>query len=559
MFITDKVKLEQYSSKHRLWQGIPGIEVTKNGRIFSTFYSGGTTEDDGNFALLVCSDDGGKSFSEPIAVAHNKAGRCYDPVLWIDPLGRLWFTWGFASLTEERGVYGVICNEPDAKELVWSDVFLLGKYVMMNKPTVLSTGEWLFPIAVWNPEIRLACIPPKEQETEETGAFVYSYLQGRKPSFKKLGGVCAEERSFDEHMVVELKNAKLMMLIRTTYGIAVSYSYNQGQTWTTAVDSKIGGPSSRFFIKRLPSGRILLVNHYKFSGRNNLTALLSEDEGKTWKYSLLLDERANVSYPDATITNDGYIYVTYDRERGAYKNNLGDVLSSAREILFAKITEEDIIAGKLVNKNSVLKVVISKLSEYVDDDNPFNEIGRYSDVALAEMLCNKYSDKKEALNVIFDYYPIACENMCELDTKKLDDLFAKLDNNKIEAFSIILEAIKLVRAVSIQKANQTPIVDRVEAFLIENVSNNPSISDIARSLNISTYYLMHTFKKQTGITVGDLKTSLQLSKAKVLLREKQKSITEISSLCGFENSDYFSRVFKKEMGISPTQYREKSI
>ena len=143
MFITDKKELEKFYSPFRLWQGIPGIEVTKGGRIFSAFYSGGTKEEIGNFALVVASDDGGKSFSEPIAVAYKKEGRCFDEVLWIDPLGRLWFTWGYDSHTEKEkaGVYGVICDDPDAKEIVFGEPFFIGKNVMMNKPTVLSSGE----------------------------------------------------------------------------------------------------------------------------------------------------------------------------------------------------------------------------------------------------------------------------------------------------------------------------------------------------------------------------------------------------------------------------------
>ena len=365
MFITDKEQLKKYYTKRRLWQGIPGIEVTKNGRIFSTFYSGGTKEEHGNFVVLTVSYDDGKSFSEPIAAVYKQEGRSYDPVLWIDPQGRLWFTWGYASLVDKRGVYGVICENPDADNLVWSDVFFIGKYVMMNKPTVLSTGEWLFPIAVWNPEIRMPCLPPKEEETEETGAFVYLVEDKEIPTFKKLGGVIAERRSFDEQMILELNDGTLMMLIRTVYGIAVSYSYDKGNTWLAAVDSKLGGPCSRFFIKRLPSGRILLINHYNFTGRNNLTALLSDDDGKTFKYSLLLDERDNSSYPDATITSDGQIYITYDRERGAFKESYQEIMSSAREILLAKITEEDIIAGKLVDSGSYLKRIISKFMQEI--------------------------------------------------------------------------------------------------------------------------------------------------------------------------------------------------
>ena len=49
MLITDKKELEKYTTEKRFWQGIPGIEVTKKGRIFSTFYSGEIDEEVGNY------------------------------------------------------------------------------------------------------------------------------------------------------------------------------------------------------------------------------------------------------------------------------------------------------------------------------------------------------------------------------------------------------------------------------------------------------------------------------------------------------------------------------
>lgn len=145
MLYTDKEALKKYNAENRIWQGIPGIEVTKGGRIFLTFYSGEKGEEIGNYVILIKSDNG-KDFSEPIAAAYKDEYRCFDPCLWIDPLNRLWFTWTCAP---EYTVYGVICDNPDADELKWSSVRKIGKGVMMNKPTILSNGEWMFPIALW--------------------------------------------------------------------------------------------------------------------------------------------------------------------------------------------------------------------------------------------------------------------------------------------------------------------------------------------------------------------------------------------------------------------------
>ena len=138
MFITNSNELKKFNSQYRLWQGIPGIAATAKGRIFLTFYSGGTKEQIGNYVVLLKSDNG-NDFGEPIAAAFDDRHRCYDPCLWTDPVGRLWFTWSYAP---DHAVYAVTCDNPDADILVWSKERVIGNDVMMNKPTVLSMNIW---------------------------------------------------------------------------------------------------------------------------------------------------------------------------------------------------------------------------------------------------------------------------------------------------------------------------------------------------------------------------------------------------------------------------------
>jgi len=357
MLIIDKEMLKQYQSSKRLWQGIPSIEVTKGGRIFLTFYSGGTKEEIGNYVLLIKSDDG-VHYSEPILVVYEEGHRCFDPCLWIDPLGRLWITW---ARYPDDGTFATICENPDADELIFGEPFFVGNYVMMNKPTVLSTGEWLFPLAVWN-EDRTWNFPGFCSQIAEKGSYAYLSIDEGK-TFKQLGCATIKNRSFDENMILEMKDGSLRMFVRRHDGIGAANSFDGGMHWSEDFDTGYGGPSSRFHIRRLKSGRILLINHFDFDKRNNLTAMLSEDDGKTFPYKLLLDERYKVSYPDAKEAEDGFIYITYDRERGAFLEKIEEIKASAREILVAKITEEDILRGCLVNEKSYLKYVADKLTE----------------------------------------------------------------------------------------------------------------------------------------------------------------------------------------------------
>lgn len=546
MLITEKEALIKYSTPYRLWQGIPSIEVTSKGRIFVTFYSGGTMEQIGNFSMVLVSDDGGKTFSEPVVVAYKENHRCYDPNLWIDPQGRLWFTWAVAPNHAEYGAY---CENPDGDELVFSEPIYLGKDVMMNKPTVLSTGEWLLPIAVWKSNIGPEC---NKEENEDRRAFVYKSTDNGK-SFSRLGGVAISERSFDEHMILERTDSTLAMYIRTHYGIGVSYSYDRGKTWTKGENSGLGGPDARFFIRRLKSGRILLINHFNFKGRNNIYAMLSEDEGKTFPYKLLLDERDNVSYPDAKEADDGYIYVTYDRERASYVESLEKAYGCAREILFAKITEEDILKGEIVSNGSKLKQIVSKLGKFINEEteNPYAELGKFSDIGLVEFLNNR-SDES-ILAFLFENYAVNCINMASFDFEKLDRLVEKYKASGDK--KILCNLISHIRKVRSDANNSAPIVERIKKAVEESISDEITTENLAKKLGISLYYMCHLFKKTTGITIVEYKNEAKITKAKYLLVNTNKKITEIAGECGFQNDSYFIKVFSSLEGVTPTEYR----
>lgn len=349
-------RLKKFGSRKRKWQGIPSIERIENGTIFVAFYSGGKDEQLGNYCVLLKGDEK-NGFSEPVsAVYAGRFSRCFDPCLWIDGKGRLWFFW--SSMPRVR-TWAAICEKPMEKVLRWSKPFIVGDGVMLNKPLNSSHGL-LFPLAVWKKEINektvKVCRKMKiSKNAIPDGAYAVKLKDGK---FIRLGKVRSAKPSYDEHIFSERRDGALEVYIRTAGNIEKAESDDGGVTWSNPYDSGIKNPNSRFFIGKLKSGRILLVNHYCYKGRNNLTALLSEDDGKTFPYSLLLDERNKVSYPDAVEGSDGYIYIVYDRERGSLNQH---ETNSAKEILLAKVTESDILAGKITDGESRLKFIVSKI------------------------------------------------------------------------------------------------------------------------------------------------------------------------------------------------------
>jgi hypothetical protein len=151
-----------------------------------------------------------------------------------------------------------------------------------------------------------------------------------------------------------LKDGRLWMLARTKGQPHESFSNDGGQTWSTPKRAAtVQNVNARFFLRRLKSGRILLVKNgspaERLQKRTHMSAWLSEDEGQTWKGGLLLDERNAVSYPDGFEAPNGLSHILYDWNR-----------HSDAEILMAKFREEDVLAGKIVSKDAKLLMLANK-------------------------------------------------------------------------------------------------------------------------------------------------------------------------------------------------------
>ncbi|WP_192349979.1 AraC family transcriptional regulator [Algoriphagus sp. Y33] len=87
----------------------------------------------------------------------------------------------------------------------------------------------------------------------------------------------------------------------------------------------------------------------------------------------------------------------------------------------------------------------------------------------------------------------------------------------------------------------------------------PTVALMAEKLNISSRYLTDLLKEETGKTALELIHLFLIGEAKNLLTEGELNISEISYLLGFENTTYFSRLFKKEVGITPNQFRGRFL
>jgi predicted neuraminidase len=296
--------------------------------------------------VAAASDDRGATWRERLVIDPDEQGpvRAFDLELWLAPDGRLWLFWAQGLDAPHKigntGLWAMTTENPDGKDVQWSKPRRFCDGVMMCKPLVLSDGTWALPVSFWH-----------RREAHSAGV-VASTDGGATWQARGAVDVPPEARSFDEHTLIERQDGALWMLVRTRYGIGESASTDGGRSWSLLRPSRLEHPSARFFLRRLDSGRLLLVKHgplYAQTGRSHLTAYLSDDEGQTWRGGLLLDEREGVSYPDGVQDRDGTIHLIYDH------NRTGD-----RAILMARFTEDDVLAGKPVSPDARLRMVVSR-------------------------------------------------------------------------------------------------------------------------------------------------------------------------------------------------------
>ncbi len=98
---------------------------------------------------------------------------------------------------------------------------------------------------------------------------------------------------------------------------------------------------------------------------------------------------------------------------------------------------------------------------------------------------------------------------------------------------------------------------QIQCTLEENCKEHFTLAELAEKYHMSPCYLAHLFKKVTGYSVMQYLTMCRLSLARQLLSETDMSVTEIVYNSGFSDSSNFSRLFKREMNISPIEYRKK--
>ena len=106
-----------------------------------------------------------------------------------------------------------------------------------------------------------------------------------------------------------------------------------------------------------------------------------------------------------------------------------------------------------------------------------------------------------------------------------------------------------------KESMESHIVGSVKKFLQENANDVVRVNDVCKKLGYSKSYLSTLFREQSGETLAAYATRVKIDRAKQMIRDGNKNFTEISDALSFDNPQYFSRVFKRVTGMTPTEFK----
>jgi two-component system response regulator YesN len=110
-----------------------------------------------------------------------------------------------------------------------------------------------------------------------------------------------------------------------------------------------------------------------------------------------------------------------------------------------------------------------------------------------------------------------------------------------------------------RRSGKDKLIQTIQDYIDENLNGKLQLNEIAEAFGLSPAYLSVLFKKNTDIGFSEYVYTKKIEKAKELLLSDDMKIYEVADTLGFESAYYFSKVFKKVVGLSPREFIQSKI
>lgn len=217
--------------------------------------------------------------------------------------------------------------------------------------------------------------------------------------------------------------------------------------------------------------------------------------------------------------------------------------------------------NSIVNVASVEKIgeliISNQLTQAKDTLTTMQSILSYSNFNSCPMLITKY--KIIGLIVTLQYYftkklPNSQVDLLNLSNKLIENIEKHRSIAQLTQYRFkILEEFSVIVANS-KRLKLPPNIQMAIDYIHKHYNKNIKLIDIANSIPMNETYLSTQFKSVVGQSFKNYLNNYRITQSLILLKDHNCSLTEVANLVGFESTNYFSTVFKKLKGISPSQY-----
>ena len=227
--------------------------------------------------------------------------------------------------------------------------------------------------------------------------------------------------------------------------------------------------------------------------------------------------------------------VSGDRFQNTEESPLGLTAQDEKELV-GRIQLSDQTGMKKILNKALGKILLS------NTDNLY-----VIKVLLIELIVSvgrAATQRKNGGTALFAFYQTAIDELSGIDNL---NQICRWTAGTVDSLAALLMAEP--------NAKKFSTVEQIALYIKENYWKNLKLEDIAGIAGYSPYHISRLFKDELGMTIVDYITEVRIIKAKELLENPDLSIEFIAESVGYQYPHYFARIFKKQVGISPSEYR----
>jgi two-component system response regulator YesN len=287
-------------------------------------------------------------------------------------------------------------------------------------------------------------------------------------------------------------------------------------------------------LNKKEEGKIKLINNIHLKSYSNCIILFS-------------------SFKNYSIVRQGFLQGAFDYIVGPItENKINELLDRVNEFLIDRVMnlefkrECEILVINITNELEILEKICGDI--YRSVSNRLKEDKDSIVIALTKIVEDVYKE----LHIEFPWLEkLTPQNRIYFKSKEDDKKETNIKHDFINIFLVIREIINKY------KPPTNKLISTTYYHVLNNIDKKISLEIISKLVYVNKSYLSYIFKQETRKSFVDFLTEVKMDRAKILLMDKKNKIYQISNQIGYSDSEYFSKVFKSKVGVSPSEYRRQ--